>query len=104
MSTKMKSDARNFLEKIAGGPLTFGEMIQSIRQADEISQADLARRMKISRAMLCDIEKGRRPVSVERAKVFAEVLGYSVTQFVAVAVEEQLRRSGFKAKVQLEAA
>lgn len=104
MTTKGKSNAKGFLEGISGGPLTFGEMIHSIRQADEISQTDLARRMEISRAMLCDIEKGRRPVSVERAKSFAEVLGYSVTQFVAVAVEEQLRKSGFKAKIYLEAA
>jgi transcriptional regulator with XRE-family HTH domain len=104
MITKKKSEAKAFLEDISGGPLTFGEMLHSIRQADEISQADLARKMKISRAMLCDIEKGRRPVSVERAKSFAQELGYSVTQFVAVAVEEQLRKSGFKAKIHLEAA
>jgi len=103
MSTK-KSNARAFLETISGGPLIFGEMIRSIREADEISQAELARSMKISRAMLCDIEKGRRPVSVERAKIFATVLGYSATQFVAVAVEEQLGKLGFKAKIYLEAA
>jgi len=41
---------------------------------------------------------------VERAKSFAEVLGYSVTQFVAVAVEEQLRKSGINVKIHLEAA
>lgn len=104
MITKKKSQARAFLEGISGGPLTFGEMIQSIRQADGISQVDLARRLEISRAMLCDIEKGRRPVSVERAKRFAQVLGYSVTQFVAVAVEEQLRKSGFNVRIHLEAA
>jgi transcriptional regulator with XRE-family HTH domain len=104
MITKKKSRAKAFLEDISGGLLTFGEMIQSIRQADEISQADLARRMEISRAVLCDIEKGRRSVSVERAKSFAEVLGYSVTQFVAVAVEEQLRKSGINVKIHLEAA
>jgi transcriptional regulator with XRE-family HTH domain len=79
-------------------------MIESIRQTDEISQANLARRMRISRALLCDIEKGRRPVTVERAKRFAKVLGYSVNQFVAVAVEDQLRKAGLKVKVHLEAA
>jgi transcriptional regulator with XRE-family HTH domain len=49
---------------------------------------------RISRAVLRDIEKGRRPVTVERAKRFATVLGYSVSQFVAVAVEDQLREAG----------
>ena len=104
MITKKKSYAKKFLEDLCGGPLTFGEMIESVRQTDEISQADLARRMRISRALLCDIEKGRRPVTVERAKRFAKVLGYSVNQFVAVAVENQLRKAGLKVKVHLEAA
>jgi len=79
-------------------------MLASVRRADEIVQADLARRMGMSRARLCDIENGRRPVAVERAAQFARVLGYSVNQFVAVAVEDQLRKAGLKVKVRLEAA
>lgn len=104
MSTKIRSDARSFLEHLRGGPLTFGRMLASIRQADEIVQADLARRMGISRANLCDLENGRRSVTVERAAQFARVLGYSVNQFVAVAVEDQLRKAGLKVRVRLEAA
>ena len=84
--------------------MTFGGMHASIRRADEIAQAELARRMKISRARLCDIENGRRTVTVERAAQFARVLGYSVNQFVAVAVEDQLRKAGLRVKVRLEAA
>jgi transcriptional regulator with XRE-family HTH domain len=79
-------------------------MIESIRFADEISQTQLATRLKMSRSHLCDIEKGRRTVTVERAAAFARVLGYSVTQFVAVAVEDQLREAGLKVRVSLSAA
>jgi transcriptional regulator with XRE-family HTH domain len=79
-------------------------MIESVRLADEVSQVELARRMRISRAHLCDIEKGRRVVTAERAAQFAGVLGYSVNQFVAVAVEDQLRKAGLKVRVHLEAA
>ncbi len=104
MNTKARSDARKFLERLRGGPLTFGRMLASIRRADEVVQADLARRMGISRARLCDIENGRRAVTVEGAAQFARVLGYSVNQFVAVAVEDQLRKAGLKVKVRLEAA
>lgn len=104
MSTKAKSDARRFLESLRGGPLTFGRMIASIRLADGVQQVELARRMKISRAHLCDIESGRRSVSVDRAAQFARVLGYSANQFVAVAVEDELRKAGLKVKVRLEAA
>ena len=104
MRTKVKSDARAFLQGLRGGPLTFGRMISSIRVADGIPQASLARRLGISRANLCDIEKGRRPVSVERAAQFAQALGYSVNQFVSGVVEERLRDAGLDVKVRLDAA
>ena len=104
MSTKALSPARKFIEGLRGEPLGFGRMLESIRQADEISQVELARQMKISRSHLCDIEKGRRPVTPDRAARFAEVLGYSVNQFVSVAIEDQLRKAGMRFKVRLEAA
>jgi antitoxin HigA-1 len=103
MSTK-KSNAKKYLESIRGGPLSFGEMIESLRESDEISQTALAKKMHISRAHLCDIEKGRRAVTVERAAQFAKIMGYSVNQFVATALEDQLRKAGLKAKVHLDVA
>jgi len=103
MSTK-KSDAKKFLESLRGAPLNFGKMIEFLRLSDEISQVSLAKKMKISRAHLCDIEKGRRTVTVERAAKFAKVMGYSVNQFVASALEDQLRKAGIKAKVHLDVA
>jgi antitoxin HigA-1 len=104
MRISTKSEAVRFLEKLNAGPLTFGQMIESIRLCDEISQVDLAKKMKISRAHLCDIEKGRRTVSAERAAQFARVLGYSVNQFVATALEDQLRKAGLNVRVRLDAA
>lgn len=103
MSTK-KSDAKKYLESLRGGPLSFGKMVESLRVADEISQAALAKKMHISRAHLCDIEKGRRAVTVERAAQFAKIMGYSVNQFVAMALEDQLRKAGMKVKVHLDVA
>ena len=39
MSTRSKkSDAVQFLEKISGGPLTFGKMLRAIRLGEELSQ------------------------------------------------------------------
>ena len=104
MNTKKLSGSRKYLTELRGGPLTFGQMIESTRLADEISQVDLARKMKISRAHLCDIEKGRRLVGPERAALFAKVLGYSPHQFVSVAIEDQLRKAGMSLKVILKAA
>jgi len=96
-------DALPFLEKLTG-PLTFGRMMESFRLCDESSQAELARKLAISRQHLCDIEKGRRQVSVERAVEFARILGYSERQFVALVLEDQLRNARLKMKVIVEAA
>ena len=103
MNTK-KSDAKKYLEALRGGPLSFGRMIESLRQADQISQTVLAKKMHISRAHLCDIEKGRRTVTVKRAAQFAKAMGYSINQFVAVAFDDQLRKAGLMGKVHLDVA
>ena len=105
MATRKRlSRARRYLAELRGGALSFGQMIESLREADGVSQADLARKLKISRAQLCDIEKGRRTVVPKRAAEFAAILGYSVDQFVAVALEDQLRSAGLPRKVTLDAA
>ena len=42
-------------------------MLRTIRECDELTLAAFARKLAISRANLCDIEHGRKGVSVERA-------------------------------------
>ena len=84
------------------GILTLGQMINSLRLSDEFSQVDLAKKMKISRSMLCDIEKGRRIVSLKTAKKFAKVLGYSEEQFVTQVLQDMARSVGYKADIQLK--
>ena len=96
-------DALPFLEKLTG-VLSFGRMMESFRLCDELSQAAMARKLKIPRQRLCDIEKGRRQVSAERAAEFARLLGYSEHQFVALALNDQLRSAGLRMKVKIEAA
>ena len=102
--TIKKSAAIKSLEKLRGERLSFGKMIESIRKADEITQVELAQKMKISKAHLCDLEKGRRPVTLTRAILFAKVLGYSKNQFVAKAIEDLGHEAGLNVKVIFEAA
>ena len=104
MNIKKLSSARRFLAELRGGELGFGEMIESLRITDGFSQTALAKKLRMSRAQLCDIEKGRRVVVAKRAAQMAKVMGYSVNQFVAVALEDQLRRAGIPRRVTLEAA
>ena len=58
----------------------------------------------MSRSNLCDVEKGRWIGSPEKAAKIAKILGYSTTQFVACALEEQLHKMGLHLKVELKAA
>ena len=80
MSTRRRrkrkvSEARAFLEEVNGGPLTFGQMLSSWRKCEEMSQAELARKLDISTQKLCDVEKGRRFIGVDRAVEWAQALG-----------------------------
>lgn len=99
-----KSKAIKLLEKFSGSPLTFPELLSSIRLGEEMSYADFAAQLGISRSHLCDIEKGRKAVSLERAIEFAEILGYSKDQFARLALQTQVNNAGLKFKVRIEAA
>ena len=97
MVTKQKkSDAMKFLEKITGGPLTLGGALEAIRLCEEESQSVFAKRLKISVQHLCNIERGHKVVSPERAVRFAKILGYSEKQFVRLALQDILNRKGLK--------
>jgi len=96
-------DAVEFFESL-DGPMTLGGMLWSLRMCDEISQSEFARTLGVSRSHLCDVEKGRKVVSPERAAAWAKVLGFPATVFVKLALQEQLDKAGVKMNVQVEAA
>lgn len=102
MTTKSDKSIEQ-IDKIFGY-VTFGRMIQALRKCDEVSQVQLAKKMKMSRAMLCDIEKGRRKVSLIKAKQFARVMGYSEDVFALHVLEDMAHEAGYKVKITLAAA
>jgi transcriptional regulator with XRE-family HTH domain len=104
MAKEKKSAAVKYLEKLRGGPLTFGALLHSIRETDEHTLEDLAKRLGISRSHLCDIEKGRRAVSAERAARWARTLGYAEALFVKLAMQAELDAAGIKLRVDVKAA
>ena len=98
MTTSKKSETMRFLEGITGGPLTLGDLLASVR---EMSQANFARKLGISRSHLCDIEKRRKTVSPERAARFAGILRYSEAQFVRLALQALVEEAGLDLAVQV---
>jgi transcriptional regulator with XRE-family HTH domain len=99
MATKKKSEARKFLEKISEGSLTIGDAIEAYRLGEELTQIEFAKILGISASHLCDIEKGRKLVSPERAAKYAKTIGRSPELFVMLSLQEILNKSGLKMTV-----
>lgn len=104
MSTRKRSKASRALETIVGKTLSLGTLLESIRLGEEMSQVEFAKRLGISRSHLCDIEKGRKSLSVARAARFANILGYSEAKFVRLALQGLVEESGLRLKVRIDAA
>lgn len=103
-SKEKKSDAMKVLEKLAGGPLTLGRALESIRKSEELSQDECATKLGVSKSHLCDVEKGRKTVSLERAAKWARTLGYPESVLVRLAIQGELDAAGLKYNVEIEAA
>ncbi|MDG0816430.1 helix-turn-helix domain-containing protein [Bdellovibrio svalbardensis] len=103
MRTKKKSDAVKFLESISDGPLTLGSVLNSLRLAEDMTQAQMAKKLRISTAHLSQIEKGHKFLSPERAQAFAKKLGHSPVMFVKYSLQDQLTRAKLPYKIVLEA-
>jgi transcriptional regulator with XRE-family HTH domain len=99
-----KRDAIKLLEKMSGGPLTFGRAVGSVRKCEGLSQDDCAKKLGISKSQLCDVEKGRKTVSPERAARWARILGYPESVLVRLAIQAELDAAGLKCRVEIEAA
>jgi len=86
------------------GPFTLGRALASIRETEGYTLARFAKKLGVSRAHLCDVERGRRGVSAERAARWAKVLGHPPQVFVALALQDEVTAAGLKLKVSVEAA
>src|SRR4029078_7203513 len=99
----MSINAKKYLEKVCG-KLTLGTTIRSIRLCEEETQTAFAKKLKVSTQYLCDLEHNRKIVSPKKAKKFAEILGYSPEQFIALAIQDSLNRDHIHMLVEVKAA
>lgn len=106
MSIKSKATLKTMkqLQKISGAELSLGGLINAIRLCDEHTLDMFSKKLQISKSHLCDIEKGRKPVSAKLAAQYADILGYSREQFIRLALQDQLNRAGLKFEVDINKA
>jgi hypothetical protein len=72
MTTRNRRDALAILEQLSRGPLTLGKLVRAIREGEEWSLAAMAGRLRVTRAHVAAIERGKA-VSPERAARYARV-------------------------------
>jgi transcriptional regulator with XRE-family HTH domain len=101
IKSKMTQKTLKEIEKITGTRLTFGKLLWAIREADDISQVDFSETLKISRQHLCDIEHGRKSVSLKLAVRYAGILGYPKEQFIRLALQDLVDREGLNVQVEI---
>ncbi len=102
MMTKDKQNTLQYLENLMGEKLTLGSFILAIRQGEEVNQVEFAKKLGVSRQVLCDIEHGRRMISPKKATEYAELLGYSKKQFVRLCLQDLIDRDHLGLIVEIE--
>ena len=100
MTTKKTISAREALKDVL--KCSFGEFVRDIRECDELSQTELAKRMRVSRQFINAVEKDKANVSLEMAIKIAKALGYTYESFVEIFLNDMLRKSGIKKVVHFE--
>lgn len=96
-----KKEANQTLEKIYG-PFTFATFIRGVRTTLDLTQVEMAKKLGISRAALCEIEKGRTLVGPQAAVRYAKKAGFSDTLALEACLQDQLRKANIKKRVRIE--
>jgi antitoxin HigA-1 len=86
------------------GKLTVGELLHTWRVSEEMSLKAFGSLIGMSVPNLCDIEKGRKGVSPEKAAQIAKAIGLPPALLVRLSIEESLQAAGLKYKVELKPA
>ena len=84
------------------GSLTFGNSLESYRLAEDMSQKSFAKKLGITAQSLCDLEKGRRVPSIERAAKIAKKLKEPVETWVSLALSDMMREAHLDLKVEVK--
>lgn len=96
-------EARLVFEKNYG-PFSFATFMLGIRTALDLTQVEMAKKLGLSKAALCEIEKGRTHVSPKAAVHYAKKAGFSETLALEACFQDQLRKAKIKKRVKIESA
>ncbi len=81
------------------GPLTFALFMRVSRTSLGLTQEEFGKKIGLSRANICDIEKGRQLVSTELAVKVAYKVGLPEKIALQACLQDQVYKAGSEAKV-----
>lgn len=104
MSTERRapSGAKRLAKRL--GELTVGEFLHTWRISEEMSLKAFGELIGTSVTNLCDIEKGRKGVSPEKAESIARAIGVPPALLVRLSIEESLKAAGLNYRVDVKPA
>lgn len=98
MSTKRTAD--KILEEMVG-PVTFGTFVVAARTIMDLTQVEMAKKLKMAKGTLCDIEKGRQLVSPKLALKIAKIAGMHERFALELCLEDHLKKQKIKYKIKV---
>ncbi len=101
MITGSNKKSKDLLKKLKKevGPVSFGDLLLYYRESMELTQVELGKKLGFSRQFICDLEKGRRLVSVEMASQVAKSIKEPIAYWVEVALQDQVRKANLDLEV-----
>ena len=85
-------------------PLTFGRALVAFRKAEELTQAQVALTLGITKCMLSQYETGRKLPSLALAERMATTLGLDVQVALNLLINDQLRHANLPYQSHLKTA
>ena len=102
IKNKTTAETLGIIEKATGCKLTLGKLIWSIRECEEMSQVEFAKKLGISKQHLCAIEHERKSISPKLAAIYAKRLGYLPQQFIQLSLQDIVDREGLSITVEIK--
>lgn len=106
MTTGLNKKSEKILKDLEQevGPTTIGRLLRHYRDSLELTQPEMGKKLGITKQHICDLEKGRRLISVEMAAKIAKRLKEPVDYWVSIALQDQIRKAKLKLRVRVEKA
>lgn len=82
---------------------SISDVFRKTRTDMNFTQAEFADLLGVSAARVCDLERGRRGLSVKSALAYSRALGLSPAHFVQAVLEDRLSNAGLEYTVKLTA-